>query len=212
MAYILLCFIVFLLLILLVSLFARKQGSNHDHLFKVVMIGDSNVGKSNILSRLTKNKFSHDTKSTVGIEFGTHNMKMDNKKIVKAQIWGSAGKEKAPFYKKAAGVIIVYDITRRDSYENVKRWLTEVKKYASANVVIILVGNKADLHDLRAVTTEEADAFAKKENIFFMETSALKSTNVYDSFNELLKQIYDIFKKNNGAANVVRSKRSIAFI
>ncbi|KMZ61497.1 Ras-related protein RABA1i [Zostera marina] len=202
-----LCFIGFLLLILLVKLFSRKQGSNHDHRFNVVMIGDSEVGKSNILSHLTKNEFRHDTKSTVGIVFGTHNMKMDNKKIVKAQIWSSAGKEKAPFYKKAAGVIIVYDITRRDSYENVKRWLTEVKKYASTNVVIILVGNKADLHDLRAVTTEEADAFAKKENIFFMETSALKSTNVCDSFNELLKQIYYVFKKNNGDATFVRCKR-----
>ncbi|KMZ69651.1 Ras-related protein RABA1i [Zostera marina] len=212
MAYILLCFIVFLLFIILVLLFTRKQASNHDHLFKVVMIGDSDVGKSNILSRLTKNEFSHDTKSTVGIEFGTHNMKMDNKKIVKAQIWGSAGKEKAPFYKKAAGVMIVYDVTRRVSYENVKKWLTEVKTYVSANVVIILVGNKVDMHDLRVVTTEEADAFAKKENIVFMETSALKSTNIFDSFNELLKQIYDIFNKNSGVVTAVRSKQSIAFI
>lgn len=109
--------------------------------------------------------------------------------------------------------MIVYDVTRRTSYENVKTWLREVRNCAGSNVVIILIGNKADQRHLRVVTTEEADAFAIKEKIFFMETSAFNSMNVHSSFNELLKQIYGVFKKNcSTAATGLGSKRLKTFI
>ena len=132
----------------------------------VVLIGDSGVGKSNLLSRFTRNEFNLESKSTIGVEFATRSIQVDNKTI-KAQIWDTAGQERyraitSAYYRGAVGALLVYDIAKHLTYENVERWLKELRDHADQNIVIMLVGNKSDLRHLRAVPTDEARAFAGK--------------------------------------------------
>lgn len=134
--------------------------------FSVVLIGDSGVGKSNLLSRFTRNEFNLESKSTIGVEFATRSIQVDNKTI-KAQIWDTAGQERyraitSAYYRGAVGALLVYDIAKHLTYENVERWLRELRDHADQNIVIMLVGNKSDLRHLRAVPTDEARAFAGK--------------------------------------------------
>nr|POF15762.1 ras-related protein raba1f [Quercus suber] len=178
---------------------AYRADDDYDYLFKVVLIGDSGVGKSNLLSRFTKNEFSLESKSTIGVEFATRSIRVDEK-VVKAQIWDTAGQERyraitSAYYRGAVGALLVYDVTRHVTFENVERWLKELRDHTDANIVIMLVGNKADLRHLRAVATEDAKAFAERENTFFMETSALESMNVENAFTEVLTQIYHVVSR-----------------
>ncbi|XP_042389599.1 ras-related protein RABA1f [Zingiber officinale] len=175
---------------------AYRADDEYDYLFKVVLIGDSGVGKSNLLSRFTRNEFSLESKSTIGVEFATRSIRVDDK-VIKAQIWDTAGQERyraitSAYYRGAVGALIVYDITRHVTFENLERWLKELRDHTDSNIVIMLVGNKADLRHLRAVSTEDAKDFAERERAFFMETSALESVNVEEAFTEVLSQIYNI--------------------
>eukprot|EP00475_Leptophrys_vorax_P012316 TRINITY_DN18747_c0_g1_i1.p1 TRINITY_DN18747_c0_g1~~TRINITY_DN18747_c0_g1_i1.p1 ORF type:complete len:216 (-),score=25.09 TRINITY_DN18747_c0_g1_i1:377-1024(-) len=178
---------------------AHKPDDEYDYLFKVVLIGDSGVGKSNLLSRFTRNEFCLESKSTIGVEFATRSIQVDGKTI-KAQIWDTAGQERyraitSAYYRGAVGALIIYDITKHVTYENVERWLKELRDHADSNIVIMLVGNKSDLRHLRAVVTEDAHAFAEKEGLSFIETSALESTNVENAFHKILTEIYRIVSK-----------------
>jgi len=177
----------------------NKPEDDYDYLFKVVLIGDTGVGKSNLLSRFTRNEFSLESKSTIGVEFATRSIQVDGKTI-KAQIWDTAGQERyraitSAYYRGAVGALLVYDITKQMTYENVERWLKELRDHADANIVIMLVGNKSDLRHLRAVETETATAFCEKEALSFIETSALESTNVESAFQQILAEIYHIVSK-----------------
>uniref|UniRef100_A0A3P8XA55 Ras-related protein Rab-25 n=1 Tax=Esox lucius TaxID=8010 RepID=A0A3P8XA55_ESOLU len=121
----------------------------------MVLIGDSGVGKSNLLSRFTRNEFNLESKSTIGVEFATRSIQVDGK-TVKAQIWDTAGQERyraitSAYYRGAVGALLVYDIAKHLTYENVERWLKELRDHADSNIVIMLVGNKSDLRHLRAV-------------------------------------------------------------
>jgi len=170
--------------------------SNYDYLFKVVLIGDSGVGKSNLLSRFTRNEFNLESKSTIGVEFATRSINVDNK-TVKAQIWDTAGQERyraitSAYYRGAVGALLVYDITKHQTYENVTRWLKELRDHADQNIVIALVGNKSDLKHLRAVPTDEAKEFATQNGLTFIETSALDASNVESAFQNILTEIYRI--------------------
>ncbi|KAK7306598.1 hypothetical protein VNO77_44547 [Canavalia gladiata] len=178
---------------------AYRADDDYDYLFKVVLIGDSGVGKSNLLSRFTKNEFSLESKSTIGVEFATRSIRVHDK-VVKAQIWDTAGQERyraitSAYYRGAVGALLVYDVTRHVTFENVERWLKELRDHTDGNIVVMLVGNKADLRHLLAVPTEEATAFAEQEKTFFMETSALESMNVENAFTEVLTQIYHVVSK-----------------
>ena len=175
-----------------VSSFGKDD--EYDFLFKIVLIGDSGVGKSNILSRFTRNEFDLESKTTIGVEFATRSIQIDSKKI-KAQIWDTAGQERYraitnAYYRGAVGALLVYDIAKHLTYENVERWLKELKDHADANIVIMLVGNKCDLRHLRAVPTEEAKQFAEKNSLSFLETSALDSTNVEEAFESIVREIF----------------------
>nr|XP_009392437.1 PREDICTED: ras-related protein RABA1f-like isoform X2 [Musa acuminata subsp. malaccensis] len=175
---------------------AYRSDDDYDYLFKVVLIGDSGVGKSNLLSRFTRNEFSLESKSTIGVEFATRSIRVEDK-VVKAQIWDTAGQERyraitSAYYRGAVGALLVYDVTRHTTFENVERWMKELRDHTDSSIVIMLVGNKADLRHLRAVTVEDSKAFAERENSFFMETSALESTNVDNAFTEVLTQIYRV--------------------
>merc|ERR1712211_36727 len=132
-----------------------RAEDDYDYLFKVVIIGDSGVGKSNLLSRFTRNEFHLDSKSTIGVEFATRSIQHDGK-IIKAQIWDTAGQERyraitSAYYRGAVGALLVYDISKQATFKNVERWLTELREHADNNIVIMLVGNKSDLKHLRAV-------------------------------------------------------------
>ncbi|KAK8603093.1 hypothetical protein V6N13_085290 [Hibiscus sabdariffa] len=178
---------------------AYRADDDYDYLFKLVLIGDSGVGKSNLLSRFARNEFNLESKSTIGVEFATRSIRVDDK-VVKAQIWDTAGQERyraitSAYYRGAVGALLVYDVTRHITFENVERWLKELRNHTDSNIVIMLVGNKADLRHLRAVSTEDAKAFAEKENTYFMETSALESMNVENAFTEVLTQIYHVMSR-----------------
>ncbi|BFZ55561.1 Rab GTPase ypt31 [Savitreella phatthalungensis] len=173
-----------------------SREDEYDFLFKVVLIGDSGVGKSNLLSRFTRNEFNLESKSTIGVEFATRSIQVDNKTI-KAQIWDTAGQERyraitSAYYRGAVGALLVYDIAKQVTFENVQRWLKELRDHADSNIVIMLVGNKSDLRHLRAVTTEDAKAFADENNLSFTETSALDASNVEHAFQNILTDIYSI--------------------
>ncbi|KAB2013150.1 hypothetical protein ERO13_D09G122500v2 [Gossypium hirsutum] len=176
-----------------------------DYVFKVVLIGDSAVGKSQLLARFARNEFSVDSKATIGVEFQTKTLVIDNK-TVKSQIWDTAGQERyravtSAYYRGAVGAMLVYDMTKRQSFDNMARWLEELRGHADQNLVIMLVGNKCDLGSLRAVPTEDAQEFAQRENLFFMETSALESTNVETAFFTVLTEIYRTISKKTLTAN-----------
>jgi len=173
----------------------------YDYLFKVVLIGDSGSGKSNLLSRFTRNEFNLESKSTIGVEFATKSIATDNK-IIKAQIWDTAGQERyraitSAYYRGAVGALLVYDISKRLSYDNVSRWLKELRDHADANIVIMLVGNKKDLRHMRQVNTDEAKDFCKQHKLFFIETSALADSNVTIAFETILKEIYRLISRKN---------------
>lgn len=172
------------------------EPSNYDYLFKVVLIGDSGVGKSNLLSRFTRNEFNLESKSTIGVEFATRSINVDGK-TVKAQIWDTAGQERyraitSAYYRGAVGALLVYDIAKHATYVNVQRWLKELRDHADSNIVIMLVGNKSDLKHLRAVPTEEAKNFSTENGLSFIETSALDASNVEAAFQNILTEIYRI--------------------
>uniref|UniRef100_A0AAQ4QKF0 Ras-related protein Rab-25 n=1 Tax=Gasterosteus aculeatus aculeatus TaxID=481459 RepID=A0AAQ4QKF0_GASAC len=160
----------------------------------VVLIGESGVGKSNLLSRFTKNEFSHDSRTTIGVEFSTRTTQLSGFTI-KAQIWDTAGLERyraitSAYYRGAVGALLVYDITKHLTYESVERWLKELYDHADPHIVVMLVGNKSDLESERAVPNEEAKDFAEKNGLLFLETSALESTNVEAAFNDVLSEIH----------------------
>jgi len=173
-----------------------SKDDEYDYLFKIVLIGDSGVGKSNLLSRFTRNEFNLESKSTIGVEFATRSIQIGGKTI-KAQIWDTAGQERyraitSAYYRGAVGALLVYDIAKHITYENIERWLKELRDHADSNIVIMTVGNKSDLRHLRAVPTEEAKGFAEKHGLSFIETSALDSTNVELAFRNILEEIYHI--------------------
>ncbi|XP_012489268.1 ras-related protein Rab11A [Gossypium raimondii] len=172
-----------------------------DYVFKVVLIGDSAVGKSQILARFARNEFSLDSKATIGVEFQTRTLVIEHKSV-KAQIWDTAGQERyravtSAYYRGAVGAMLVYDISKRQTFDHIPRWLEELRGHADKNIVIILIGNKSDLENQRAVSTEDAKEFAQKEGLFFLETSALEATNVEVAFLTVLNEIFNIVNKKN---------------
>ncbi|XP_074655784.1 ras-related protein Rab-11A-like [Tubulanus polymorphus] len=179
---------------------AQYLTQHFDYLVKVVLIGSSGVGKSNLLSRYTRNEFSLDSKSTIGVEFATRSLTL-NDKIMKAQIWDTAGQERFEainnaYYRGAVGAVLVFDITKRATFERVEHWLDELRQFVHNNAVVILVGNKSDLRHLRTVTSEEASKYAEENGLAFIETSALNSSNVDEAFEILLKEIFRIVSKS----------------
>ncbi len=171
---------------------------NFDILYKIVIIGDSGVGKSNILSRYVRDEFSMDTKATVGVEFGSKIISINNQQI-KIQIWDTAGQEKYKsvstiYYKGAKGALLVYDISRKETFNNLNRWINEIKNNSDENINILLIGNKCDLEEGRQISQEEAFEKAKEINAGFLEVSALQAVNIEKAFKYLIQQIHN---KNN---------------
>ena len=175
--------------------------SNYNLIFKIVLIGDSNVGKTNILSKYLQNEFNPDSKATVGVEFGSKTFNI-NDNVIKAQIWDTAGTEKYrsitnAYYKGAKGAFVVYDISRKSSFNNIDKWLFDLKNNGDENINIILIGNKIDLEHQREVTTEEGEKKAIINKASFIETSAKNGDNIEKAFNLMIENVYENFKKEN---------------
>ena len=166
--------------------------------YKVVLIGDSGVGKSNLLWRYTQNRFASDSKATLGVEFASKSVQVGEREVL-AQIWDTAGQERyrsitKAYYKEAVGALIIYDITKQSSFKNVEKWLKELNDHAECRMAVGLIGNKCDLKQIRAVKAEEAEAYARQNGIaaslpvgmMFLETSALDATNVDLAFSRIV--------------------------
>ena len=177
--------------------------NGYDMIFKIVLIGDTSVGKTNILSKYLSNEFDPDSKATVGVEFGTKDFKIGNN-IVKVQIWDTAGQERYrsitnAYYKGAKGSLLVYDITNPKTFESLDKWISDLKTNAEEKISIVLIGNKTDLEDQRKITTEQGKEKAEFYKLAFMETSALNGNNIEKAFNELITDVYknhhELFEK-----------------
>jgi len=178
-----------------IDLLRTMDSESYDFIFKIVLLGDSGVGKSNLVFRFTKNEFNKDSKSTIGVEFATKTVQIEDNKLVKAQIWDTAGQERyrsiaSSYYRGAVGALLVYDVTDRNSFNHVPMWLKEVEENAEKDCLIMLVGNKTDLNDQRTVFVRDGRAFARKNGLAFIETSALDSTGVDTAFQRILQEIY----------------------
>uniref|UniRef100_A0A0D9VJ01 GTP-binding protein n=4 Tax=Oryzinae TaxID=1648021 RepID=A0A0D9VJ01_9ORYZ len=191
------------------ALFGSGSGrSGHDlidYLFKLLLIGDSGVGKSCLLLRFADDSYLDSYISTIGVDFKIRTVEQDGKTI-KLQIWDTAGQERfrtitSSYYRGAHGIIIVYDVTDQESFNNVKQWLNEIDRYASDNVNKLLVGNKSDLTANKVVSSETAKAFADEMGIPFMETSAKNATNVEQAFMAMAASIKDRMASQPAAAN-----------
>ncbi|CAL9749232.1 unnamed protein product [Musa acuminata subsp. burmannicoides] len=170
-----------------------------DYVFKIVVIGDSAVGKTQLLGRFTKDEFFLDSKSTIGVEFQTRTLVL-NRKRIKAQIWDTAGQERyraitSAYYRGALGAMLVYDITKRQTFDHVVRWIDELRANADNSIVVMLIGNKSDLAKNRVVSTEDAMEFAEEQGLFFSEASALSGDNVETAFLRLLEEIYGVISR-----------------
>ena len=173
---------------------STENVKGYNMIFKIVLIGDTSVGKTNILSKYLKGEFDPKSKSTVGVEFGVKNFKIENN-IVKVQIWETAGEERYrsitnAYYKGAKGSLLIYDITNKKSFENIEKWISDLKANTGDNISMILLGNKTDLEEKRAVSIEEGKNKAEFYNITFMETSAFNGNNINEIFEELMQTIY----------------------
>ena len=178
----------------------KDDPDSYEQLYKIIIIGDSGVGKSNILKRYLHNEFKHDTKSTVGVEFGSKQLKVGEVNI-KLQIWDTAGEERyraitSAYYKGSKGCFIVYDITSEVSFENVQKWYEEIMKSAEKGISVILVGNKCDLENERKVSIEMGQNKAKNLNCPFFETSALNNTNIMTAFQSISEDIFNRCKND----------------
>ena len=170
------------------------EDENYEMMFKVVLVGDSFVGKTNIMSKYIKNEFHEDSKATVGVEFGSKQFTVEGHSI-KAQIWDTAGQERykaitSAYYKGAKGAFIVYDITRKQSFDSVEKWVNDVTAVADKKITIILIGNKCDLEDQRQITKEQGEEKANKLEIAFLETSALSGENLDKAFDKMMNEVY----------------------
>ena len=175
--------------------------NKYSPIYKVTLVGDSGVGKTCLLSMYVKGMCEQSI-PTIAIEFCTKEIELYDGTKIKVQLWDTAGQERfkslaMTYYRKAYGILLLFDVTKRSSFLACKNYLEEVRTNSDKKCVIYLVGNKIDLENDRAISTEEAENFAKKENIKYIETSAVKNMNVTDVFTSLLNNIYEIKKEED---------------
>ena len=192
---------------------------DYDFLFKILLIGDSGVGKSSILMRYTDDEYKHEYISTIGVDFKIKTI-TNCDKIIKLQLWDTAGQERfqtitSSYYRGAQGIIIVYDITCEESFKNVKKWLQQIDNYTNGKVFKILVGNKVDLENKRQIDIMRVQQFCQENSIYHIETSAKDSNNIKEVFlylsDNLMKNTIQFEKKTikiNKGNKISSSKES----
>ena len=179
-----------------------KKQEEYDYLFKLIIIGDSNVGKTNIMSQYIKQEFNINSKSTVGVEFGNKIIKI-NDKTIKAQIWDTAGQERyksitSAYYKGAKGAFIVYDITSKITFDSIDKWIQDLNLFGDKNMTLLLIGNKSDLENKREVKKEDGEEKAKAFGLGFIETSACTGDNIDKAFEIMLKEVCNKYIEEKG--------------
>ena len=167
--------------------------AEYDYLFKLLLIGDSGVGKSNMLLRFADDVYRDNLDSTIGVDFKICTQTVDGK-TVKMQVWDTAGQERfrtiaASYYRGAHGIVVAYDVTDRKSFENVRMWMQEIEKYVQGDVSRLLVGNKSDLSSKRCITHDEGKCLADELGVQFLETSAKDNSNILESFSSLCRDM-----------------------
>ncbi|CAD8142994.1 unnamed protein product (macronuclear) [Paramecium tetraurelia] len=172
----------------------------YNYLFKFIIVGDTSVGKSCLLLQYVDKKFRTDHEATIGVEFGAKQMIIKSK-VIKIQIWDTAGQESfrsitRSYYRGSIGAILVYDVTRRETFENATIWVNEIKKYGNDNIVIILVANKTDLSDIRKVSEDEAKEMAKQNGLEYIEVCAKQNYKVDEAFQIITEKIYKKIELN----------------
>ena len=173
------------------------DSEEYEMMIKVILIGDSGVGKTNIMSKFLKNQFLEDSKATVGVEFGSKLFIQQGHKI-KAQIWDTAGQEKykaitSAYYKGSKGALVIYDITQKETFANIEKWVNDLKCKGDPKITIIIIGNKNDLEEKRQISKEQGEEKAKSFGCAFLETSAFSGDNIEKAFEMMVKEIYDKF-------------------
>ncbi|XP_015597880.1 ras-related protein Rab-8A isoform X2 [Cephus cinctus] len=181
------------------------MAKTYDYLFKLLLIGDSGVGKTSILFRFSEDAYNSTFISTIGIDFKIRNIELDGKKI-KLQIWDTAGQERfrtitTAYYRGAMGIMLVYDVTNEKSFENLKNWIRNIEENASSDVERMILGNKCELTEKRQVYKERGEQLAVEYGIKFMETSAKSSINVEEAFYTLARDIKAKMEKKLEASN-----------
>jgi len=172
---------------------------SYAYLFKYIIIGDTGAGKSCLLLQFTDKRFQTVHDLTIGVEFGARMVTIDNRQI-KLQIWDTAGQESfrsitRSYYRGAAGALLVYDISRRDTFAHLSRWLQEARQNGNENMTIMLIGNKCDLEHRRQVSPDEGKKFADENGLMFLETSAKTAHNVEEAFLKPAQEIYSKIQK-----------------
>lgn len=172
---------------------------SHQYLFKYIIIGDSGVGKSCLLLQFTDKRFEPIHDLTIGVEFGARMVTIEGKQV-KLQIWDTAGQESfrsitRSYYRGATGALLVYDVSRRDTFDHLATWLHDARENSNTNMTIMLVGNKTDLETKRQVPTLEGEQFARENSLVFTETSAKTAQGVEEAFMQTARMIYEKIQK-----------------
>ncbi len=183
-----------------------------EFIYKILLLGDSSVGKTCFLMRYIDNTFQDIHMSTIGLDYKLKNVQLENGKMVKIQLWDTAGQDRfrsitKNYYKGAHGIILIYDITENKTFENVKNWMNQIKEEVSDKVTIVLVGNKIDVEEHRKVKTEQGESMAKDFGIMFFECSAKTGENINGIFNSLVRKVVDNFAKSAESGQKLKNKK-----
>jgi len=170
-----------------------KGNDDYEFIFKVLLLGNSNVGKSSLFLRFVDDIWNDTFVPTIGVDFKIKTFDIDEKRI-KMQIWDTAGQERfkniiASYYRGAHGILLIYDVTDKDSFKNLSNWLIEIEKNSSKNVLKVLIGNKTDLEEKRVISYNQAKEFADSYGLKYIETSAKKNLNVNEAFATLGREL-----------------------
>lgn len=169
----------------------------YDYMFKVLLLGDAGVGKTSLMWRFSDDVFNHTYISTIGIDFKLRTIEVLGQKV-RLQVWDTAGQERfhaisVSYYRTAAGIMLVYDITRRRSFENIAKWLRKIDEHAKEDVIKLLIGNKCDMEHPRAVMREEGEKLADEYDMAFFETSAKENESIDEAFECIVEEIMKRF-------------------
>ena len=190
-----------------------EQSENKELLYKILLLGDSSVGKTCFLMRYTDNTYQEIHMSTIGIDNKFKDVELEDGKKVKIQIWDTAGQDRfrsitRNYYKGANGIVLIFDVTNKKSYENVKNWVKQIKEEVSSRVTIILVANKIDDVNHRIVTKEEGEKIANECGLMFFECSAKTGENIEHAFNELVKKTVENYSKVGQGGEKLKKKKN----
>mmetsp|Transcript_45860 Transcript_45860/g.107617 ORF Transcript_45860/g.107617 Transcript_45860/m.107617 type:complete len:212 (+) Transcript_45860:204-839(+) len=195
----------------------RAQGGggsgNYDYLVKLLLIGDSGVGKSCLLLRFSDDSFTTSFITTIGIDFKIRQIEQDGKRL-KLQIWDTAGQERfrtitTAYYRGAMGILLVYDVTDEQSFQNIRNWMGQIAQYAASNVNKILVGNKCDMLDKKVIETARGQALADEYGIAFYETSAKNNINVDKAFTDIAKDVMVRLMEQEGKEGAAKKSGTV---